>query len=601
MPRVRRTSALLVGLLASALALPSGARALPTPSQHVRVEASLDPSTHVVRGRVSIRFVNESRAPVDRLVFHLYLNAFRDSRSVFARESGGQLRGVTRAGEGRIDVKGLRIAGEERLDRARTDLVPEDATQMEVPLAAPLAPGGSLAIEVDYESHLPPLYARTGYDHDFHLVAQFFPKLAKLEPDGRWASFPYHGNGEFYADFATYELVVDVPTGHRVASGGELVEERELGGRVRRRFVASPVHDVVFVSSPHGSFVDRRCSGVRARAFHPPGYERAAGRALEVACAGLAYYGRSLGPYPYPTLTLVLPPRGAEGGAGMEYPTFFVTAGSWLRLPVLGVEESDATTAHELAHQWFQGLVATNEVRYPFLDEGLASFATYDFLERFAPTPYDRGEIERVLVFTRPPRPASLPANAYRGREYAASVYGLPQALLESVARTWGRARIHRALSDYVRRGAFRHPTPTELYASFDRTYWPGFAESVLVPALERGEQAAFRVEGPMPTGDGALRFVVRRTAPLPFPTAITVDDGEAELERLPFGPLEHTREVRVPAGELRCVTVDPDRHLLLDGSRSDDRRCTARRASRATFFDRALVVAQALLGMVGP
>lgn len=131
------------------------------------------------------------------------------------------------------------------------------------------------------------------------------------------------------------------------------------------------------------------------------------------------------------------------------------------------------------------------------------------------------------------------------------------------------------------------------------------------VLARLRGERArprprarrAGRVPRRRSDADRRRRAPLRRppNGPLPFPTAITVDDGEAELERLPFGPLEHTREVRVPAGELRCVTVDPDRHLLLDGSRSDDRRCTARRASRATFFDRALVVAQALLGMVGP
>ena len=94
----------------------------------------------------------------------------------------------------------------------------------------------------------------------------------------------------------------------------------------------------------------------------------------------MPHLNRRYGRYPYPTLTVVHPPEGAANAGGMEYPTLITTGGPWFA-PYSGVHGIQAVTVHELGHQWFYGLVATNEHDYPFLDEGLNSFAEYDALK----------------------------------------------------------------------------------------------------------------------------------------------------------------------------------------------------------------------------
>ncbi|HEX6242281.1 MAG TPA: hypothetical protein VFZ61_15325, partial [Polyangiales bacterium] len=127
--------------------LPARADADPPIAQRYRLEATLEPRQHRVQGKLSLAFTNSSRVPLERLVFHLYLNAFRDARSVFMRESGGALRGTRAAGHGQLLLSGLRVAGTDRLGEADPQLVAGDFTQLSVPLAQPLASGASVTIE----------------------------------------------------------------------------------------------------------------------------------------------------------------------------------------------------------------------------------------------------------------------------------------------------------------------------------------------------------------------------------------------------------------------------------------------------------------------
>src|SRR5690606_34567905 len=106
---------------------------------------SLDPSDHSVSGRGRIRFTNRTAAPVTELLFHLYMNAFRDRHSVFMRESGGQLRRQGFSGAGSIDIRSLALGdGTDLLAGAERELIPGDFTQLRVALPKPLAPGDSL-------------------------------------------------------------------------------------------------------------------------------------------------------------------------------------------------------------------------------------------------------------------------------------------------------------------------------------------------------------------------------------------------------------------------------------------------------------------------
>ncbi|MBC7173731.1 MAG: M1 family metallopeptidase, partial [Polyangiaceae bacterium] len=308
-----------------------------------RIEARLDAERHLVSGTARIVWTNESEAAASELWLHLYMNAFENRETVFMRESRGQLRGVTFLSPGSIRLSALRIAGEDHLRTADDEVIARDRTQLRVPLLAPVPPGASIELEVSFETALPTAFARAGYVDDFHMVAQWFPKLARLERDGQWATFPYHGLGEFYADFALYDVTLDLPSEHVVGATGVEVETVRHGDRTTHRFVAERVHDFAFASDPDFKIRVQDCSGTKVRVLAPPGFDRTALRSLRITCEGLEYLGRLYGPYPYPALTVVVPPRGASGAAGMEYPTLFTTDGGHFTIPFLhsgGVDDT---------------------------------------------------------------------------------------------------------------------------------------------------------------------------------------------------------------------------------------------------------------------
>lgn len=580
------------------------------------LHATLRPASHVVEGRGRIVWTNESDRPVDALYLHLYLNAFRSDDTVFMRESDGALRGVPARGHGAIEVRELRLVdGASLLDGAETELVEDDRTQMRAPLPEPVAPGERLVLETRFRAELPPLFARSGWVRDFHMVGQWFPKLARLEPDGEWASFPYHGNGEFYADFARYEVTVRTPSGWRVGATGRLAEARHEGDHVVRRFVAERVHDVAFAAWPHFRRTRVHAGDTEVEVLHPPGYGPAVARHIDVVRAGLRHYGRLYGPYPYPTLTVIVPPRGAAGAAGMEYPMLFVTGGAWFPVPGIRLGRQALYTAHELAHQWFQGLVATHEVRWPMLDEGLTEWACWDLLGRLygrrssaadlGPLHVDGFELLRLAAFRLGPEPPppGRPAYEYEGVAYGRAVYARTAVTLETIARTWGRARFERALGRYARAHRFGHPDPEDLFAAFDAVYGEGFSDRVLRPALMKGRHAAVRVdslETSRSRGRTRTRVVGVREGRLPIPTSLSLVHDGARLRRTRW-PGARRRLAIIHRGPPASARANPDRANLLDRNTLDDGRASPHRGTRRALFARLLRWIQSLWGLVGP
>jgi len=581
-------------------------------SQRYTIDARLDPKKHELYGTLQLVLTNPSARALPALLFHLYLNAFRDQHSVFMRESGGSLRGELAGGAGSIELTSLRVAGQELLRHAERELVPGDFSQLRLPLPAPLAPGATTTVELAFVSKLPPVFARSGYAQDFFVVAQWFPKLAKLEPSGDFAGFPYHGLGEFYADFADYDVTLRVPADYQVGATGELANRQAKNELVERRFRARRVHDFAWVASPSLVASKLRVGTVDVTFLAPSSYTLALIEHTSVVRQGLAHFGKLFGPYPYPTLTVVVPPRDADGAAGMEYPTLFVTAGNWFATPFAPSLSGAIVSAHELAHQWFQGLLASNELRYPVLDEGFAEWATLDLLrtlygntDAFARgVGLDRFEMERAgLNLLRNTSPG-LAAPAYTQEEYATSVYARSALALESIRRAYGRGRFEQALAAYTRANTFGHPTPLQLASAFDDVYGAGFARRVLLPLLIDGADSELHI-AEATTRAQDKHFITRvraRRRGVQLPTWLTVYDRQGrELTRIawPDGSdaLHASVETSVPVAR---VALDADRALLLDRD-VRDQVWVFRDAPVKPLLGGLIAGAQLLLSWLGP
>lgn len=561
------------------------------------LSAYLDAEAHVVQGRGRILFVNPSDEPAHELYFHLYLNAFEGKESLYLRDKGGRS-GVLRGETGRIRVSSLtserygpRNLWEDASPHTPGD--PNDRTDIMLPLPEPLLGHETLVLNIEFESRLPEIVERTGYFGDFHLVAQWFPKLAKREADGTWAHFPFHPFAEFYADFGSYDIELDVPQGFVVGSTGRLSElSGAQPGRKRYLARAEHVHDFAWTAWPHFRVDERVLDGVSIRVLTPPGREFTNLITWETLEQGLPFLGSAFGAYPYADLTVVYPPRGAHRAGGMEYPQFITTGGGTLA-QWLGLRALEQTTIHELVHQWFQGFVASNEAAHPFLDEGLTTHAEWLYLDSLhGPCSMvdlpgvclSRAALGRYSVFYREQdQPVNLPAAAFKTfSRLAALVYDRTALSLATVGAAFGPDRLAEGLRDYAETFRFAHPTPEDFYSKMAEHIGPPAGRQLEIMLEEKVDfDLSVAAVETQPTKEEYLtRVTVLKHGNLwlPFETAARLEDGTVlRLKRVDDQANYHFQFSH--ASPLVSVEVDPEHRLLLDSNLLNNR--VALRAGR--------------------
>jgi hypothetical protein len=619
MPFVRTLSCILGAVLAVTLypgeredrplALTQGRTDDATLRQHAvdvvdyTLRATLDPSSHTIHGEGTITWRNSSTAPVHELWLHLYLNAFKNERSAFLRERVGGRGSAPPEDWGFIDLRTLTLRDP---SGSRTDLLPglerhrpgdDDETDARAILPREVAPGETILIDVAFDDKLPIVIERTGYRGSFHMVGQWFPKVARMESDGTWAHFPFHHLAEFYADFGTYDVTLDVPAAYTIGATGPVVEARVQGGRRIERHVQSDIHDFAWTAWDQWLTFREKIDGVDVTVLFPPGFGRIAERDLAALRFALPYESARYGPYPYAVLTVVHPQQDAAEAGGMEYPTLITSEGAW-PMPQ-GVLVPEIVTVHELGHQWFYGLVATNEAAWPMLDEGINQFAEVDAMAKWRGEG-SAGDILGLRVSDAAiqavagnqavhDEPVAQPASAFSsGVNYARLVYARTAALLETIARVYGDDAVGRALGLYARRYRFEHPGPEQLIAVFDEVLGGRVAATLRSALFERGwvdyvvesvwsarskaaagvfdangkrETIAARDEGQW---EGSVLVAHRGTLAFPVDIDLVLEDGSTHREHWD-GEGASKRISWHGKVALRAALVDPDDRVMID------------------------------------
>ena len=400
------------------------------------IEARLDGEAKRIKGRLVLTWKNGMDVGADELWFHLYLNAFSNNRSSHLSESGGRLRGhKVEDGWGWSEVKRIALLGETEDDtisllptfrfRQPDDGRREDRTVFSVDLPRKVAPGEEVKVEIEWDSQIPRVRRRTGFKDDFLLMAQWFPKLGVFEGDRGWNCHQFHMNSEFFSDYGTYDVTLDLPIEYKdkvFASGRD--ERPEINGdRIKARFHAPTkedaarldsvkrkpvVHDFTWTGNPdYEVHLDAfkwkdwkdefRVEVERAaKAFGPTekldlrdveisvllSPERAdqGERHARATSAALFFYGLWFGGYPYEHITVIDPPWGGRAAGGMEYPTLFTAGSRMFTTPE--DHEPESVTVHEAGHQFWYGLVGNNEFEASWMDEGLNSYTDSEVLYR---------------------------------------------------------------------------------------------------------------------------------------------------------------------------------------------------------------------------
>ncbi len=442
-----------------------------------RIEAVLDEDAQVLRGRTRLTYTNRSPSALDSLYFHQHLNAFRPNSAWARRELEDDNRRFTDLG---VDEHAF-----ERLQRVQLDGAPvtatypfaPDSTVFALPLERALAPGATAVVELDWlarPSTLPRRQGRQGRHYDF---AQWYPRIAVYDRGG-WQHHPLMPQGEFYGEYGSYDVTLDVAADQVIGATGVPVEgdpgwpvaapavDAEppaavpLGllqgparaGRKRVRWLAADVHHFAWSTDPEYRYEGGRAGDVAIHVLFRPGADDwGAGAAVERTTAALRWLEDVFGAYPYPQLTNV---HRLESG-GTEFPMLIMNGSA-----------SEGLIMHETAHQFVHGILGNNEWRDAWLDEGFATFLGSWFNEERGDSLTWRTRMSELSERERQglTQPVATPAASFVDfRTYTTMSYSKGAVVLYMLRELIGEPAFRRGLRLYYERHRLRHVTEADL------------------------------------------------------------------------------------------------------------------------------------------
>lgn len=455
------------------------------------ISVTLDVEKKMLHGKETLVWRNKSRERIGDLRFHLYLNAFKNTESTFMKESGKRYRQMEEIKWGWINIKKMSVRGGEELTGKMEFIHPDDdntldQTVIKVPLTKPVQPGQTVIFDLEFEVQLPTIFARTGFHKYFFMVAQWFPKIGVYEEAGEryatrggWNCHQFHAETEFYADYGVYNVDINVPQNYRVGAVGLLQQEvKNSDGTKTLSFRAEDVHDFSWTASPDFIVIEDQWQNVKIRLLTQP-YKVGSltQQYIQAVKAALQRLNDWVGQYPYPNITIVDPPLKAWRAGGMEYPTLITGLSVWglPRGTPLGIEE---VTIHEFTHQYWYGLVGSNEFEEAWLDEGFTQY----FETRIMDAEYGQktsslnmigihaGDFEMCrpgYTGMRNPKiaPTLQPAWQYSTGGYDGLTYMKSAVLLTTLERMIGRPAMDDIMKTYFERWKFKHPCTRDFIA----------------------------------------------------------------------------------------------------------------------------------------
>jgi hypothetical protein len=534
---------------------------------------------------------------------------------------------------------------------------------VELPLATPVPAGGTIEVSFKFLEQLPEVFARTGYKGEFHMVGQWFPKIGvRVGPPGaeQWECQPLHAFTEFFADFGTYDVTLTVPNTHVVAATGVLVAASESPGATRQlRYHAEDVHDFAWMADPYMTVISGQAKvendNVEVRVYARPEQAEFAKRHLDAAIGAIERFSADFVPYPWPIMSVVDPPVDATAGAGgMEYPTLVTTAGDTV-FARPGIHIPEYVTIHEVGHNWFQGVLASNEAEEAWLDEGVNEWADMHVLnDLYGPRhgvdwmgwQADLGALIDAIMDDPASVPSPIATAAYAfvdSDAYGQATYMTTRRALATLEQTVGSSKMMAAMKAYARAFAFKHPTGRDLYATLaselgtDLSWFfaPVFQQvgglhvslrsaSCRPLHAARGvyEDATGRkTKGELEAPDGAsfvCEVVIQNTGVVHVPVDLELRFADGSVERCTHASSDPAaqgcrrwddrggggawqRFVVERSARLTEVRIDPDGKLALDSPIQHDVRIAGDMSASLRASARAAGWLQLVMQVVGP
>lgn len=444
--------------------------------QHVdyKMDINMDVSDFTFNGKQELVYTNNSPDTINKVYYHLFFNAFQpgsqmDVRSRTIRDPdrrvGSRIFELEEKDYGILDVISLKQDG-------KKIVFEQKGTVLLARLNSPLLPGEKTTLSMVFDGQVPLQIRRSGKLNKEGVdltMTQWFPKLSEYDEEG-WHPNPYIGR-EFHGVWGDYTVNITIDKNYVVGGTGYLQNVDEIGhgygektketkgGLLTWKFYAPNVHDFAWAADPEFIHdIKKSESGVDLHFFYKPDVNVENWKKLQEDSVGLMdYFEEAIGPYPWKQYSII---QGGDGG--MEYAMCTMITGQRTYPSLFGV------TAHEMAHAWFQHLLATNEAKHPWMDEGFTEYITSLAEEAVVGKPsryphkssYDR---YYLLVNSGVEQAQTVHSDRYDYNfAYGASSYSKGSVFLSQLGYIIGKDNLDKTLKRYYEEFKFKHPTPND-------------------------------------------------------------------------------------------------------------------------------------------
>lgn len=461
------------------------------------IDVSLNDKEHTLTGFETIEYTNNSPDTLSFIWFHLWPNAYKNDKTAFTDQQleNGSTTFYFSSKEdkgyiNKLDFKVNNIT-------AQTADHPQHIDIIKIILPAPLAPGQQATITTPFHVKLPHNFSRGGHDGQSYQITQWYPKPAVYDKYG-WHPMPYLDQGEFYSEFGNFDVTISLPKNYVVAATGELQNPEEKqwltsrasyawepiqqkvknsSGQIKTSYQLFPesaaetktiqykqsqVHDFAWFADKRfivNKDTCRLASGkvIDVVTYYTPQEKNRWDKTVSYSKDAVQHYSNLVGEYPYSIVQVVQGPK--SFGGGMEYPTITVIA------PTKSSSSLDYVIAHEIGHNWFYGILGTNERKHPWMDEGINSY--YEQLYRKKKDSKHTTHTEQSLLETytaeKKDQPIVTSSEDFTEVNYALIAYYKTAQWMQWLESYLGTATFNLAMQEYYRRWQFKHPQPEDL------------------------------------------------------------------------------------------------------------------------------------------
>ncbi len=449
--------------------------------QHVdyKMEIDMNVDTYQYSGRQELKYTNNSPDTLKTVFYHLYFNAFQpgsemDVRSLTiadpSKKIGSKISRLSPTEIGYIDVKSLKQNGIEIKHKT-------EGTILEVELSKYILPGETVQFDMEFKGQVPVQIRRSGRNSKEGValsMTQWYPKLAEYDFEG-WHADPYIGR-EFHGVWGNFDVKLNIDKSYVVGGSGYLQNPQEVGHgyedksllvkkprgkKLTWHFIAPNVHDFTWAADPE--YIHDKVQVESGPMLHflyknnpsiLENWKKLQPKSVEM----MRFFSRNIGKYPYDQYSII---QGGDGG--MEYAMCTLITGERTFGSLVGV------TAHEMAHSWFQHILATNEAKHAWMDEGFTSFISdlcvNEVMEQNKPNPFKgayRGYLSLANSGLEQPQTTHADRFKFNG-SYGVSAYNKGEIFLSQLGYVIGQENLMKTIKKYYADFKFKHPIPNDI------------------------------------------------------------------------------------------------------------------------------------------